>query len=136
MVALTGVEPAVRQFGSVQLGLSGCRFSTVGIPECAEIPPRRADVVARSAPAPKKKAAHPRGRLRLLRARARPPRFGNCPSNLQMPTGALKLRAGTVDQRCDHSVPPHAGTCRKGGLASGPVSECASLVPTHRRGER
>src|ERR1035437_4090507 len=48
MVALTGVEPAVRQFSSVQLGLSGCRFSTVGIPGCPKTPPRTADVVARS----------------------------------------------------------------------------------------
>ena len=48
MVALTGVEPAVRQFSSVQLGLSGCRFSTVGIPGWPKTPPRTADVVARS----------------------------------------------------------------------------------------
>src|ERR1035437_2213704 len=48
MVALTGVEPAVRQFSSVQLSLSGCGFSTVGIPRCSETLPRTTDVVARS----------------------------------------------------------------------------------------
>src|ERR1035437_8923907 len=48
MVALTGVEPANRQFSSAQLGLSGCRFSIVGIPGCSETPPRSADVTAQS----------------------------------------------------------------------------------------
>jgi hypothetical protein len=48
MVALTGIEPAGYQFSSVQLSLSGCVFSTVGIPGYSETPPRTADVTAQS----------------------------------------------------------------------------------------
>jgi hypothetical protein len=48
MVALMGIEPDGWQFGSAQLGLSGCRFSTVGIPGCSGTPPRTADVTAQS----------------------------------------------------------------------------------------
>ena len=48
MVALTGIEPDGCQFTSVQLGLSGCVFSAVGIPGCSETPPRTADVTAQS----------------------------------------------------------------------------------------
>jgi hypothetical protein len=40
MVALTGIEPEGCQFSPVQLGLSGCVFSTVGISRCSETPPR------------------------------------------------------------------------------------------------
>src|ERR1035437_2436966 len=47
LVALTGVEPAVRQFSSVQLGLSGCRFSTVGDRKVIEHTPRIRDVLPR-----------------------------------------------------------------------------------------
>jgi hypothetical protein len=45
MVALTEIEPEGCQFRSVQLGLSGCVFSAVGIPGWSETPPRIADVV-------------------------------------------------------------------------------------------
>ena len=48
MVALTGIEPDGCQFSPVQLGLSGCVFSPVGIPGCSETPPRTADVTAQS----------------------------------------------------------------------------------------
>src|ERR1019366_1403795 len=48
LVALTGVEPADRQFSSVQFSLSSCVFSTVGISGCCETPPRIADVMTRS----------------------------------------------------------------------------------------
>ena len=78
MVALTGVEPADRQFSSVQLGLSGCRFSTVGVPGYSGIPPRSADVTAQ-----------PR-----VGGGTRPARFGDCPPNYPMPTtGALSCVA-------------------------------------------
>jgi len=68
MVALTGIEPDGCQFSSVQLGLSGCVFSSVGIPRWSETPPRTADVTAQS-----QRSRGPRG------ARVRPPHFGNCP---------------------------------------------------------
>jgi hypothetical protein len=48
MVALTGFEPAYRQFGRVQLRLSSCVFSPVGIPRWSETPPQTADVTAQS----------------------------------------------------------------------------------------
>jgi hypothetical protein len=48
MVALTGIEADNRQFDSVQLGLSGCDFSAVGIPGCSETTARTADVTAHS----------------------------------------------------------------------------------------
>src|ERR1035437_6026912 len=48
MVALTGVEPDGWQFRRVQMGLSGCVFSAVGIPGCSGTPPRTADVTAQS----------------------------------------------------------------------------------------
>ena len=48
MVALTGIEPDGCQSSSVQLGLSGCVFSTVGIPGRSETPLRTADVTAQS----------------------------------------------------------------------------------------
>src|SRR5579862_2995773 len=48
MVALTGIEPDRGQFSSVQLGLSSCVFSPVGIPRWSETPPRTADVTAQS----------------------------------------------------------------------------------------
>src|SRR5689334_2890931 len=69
MVALTGIEPAVGQFGPVQLGLSSCVFSTVGFTRGSETPPRRADVTAQS-------------QRRVGRgARTGLPRFGNGLSN-------------------------------------------------------
>jgi hypothetical protein len=43
-----GIEPDGCQFSPVQLGLSGCVFSAVGIPGCSETPPRTADVTAQS----------------------------------------------------------------------------------------
>ena len=52
MVALTGVEPANRQFSSVQLGLSGCRFSTVQFARRLRKAPRTAGVVSRWSPGP------------------------------------------------------------------------------------
>jgi len=48
LVALTGIEPEGCQFSPVQLGPSGCVFSTGGIPGCSETPPRTADVTAQS----------------------------------------------------------------------------------------
>ena len=48
MVALTGIEPDGCRFSSVQLGLSSCVFSPVGIPRWSETPPRTADVTAQS----------------------------------------------------------------------------------------
>jgi len=48
MVALTGIEPDGWQFRRVQIGLSGCVFSAVGIPGCSGTPPRTADVTAQS----------------------------------------------------------------------------------------
>jgi hypothetical protein len=48
MVALTGIEPAGCQFSSGELGLSGCVFSTVGIPRWPKTLPRTADVTAQS----------------------------------------------------------------------------------------
>ena len=48
LVALTGIEPDGCQFSLVQLGLTGCVFSPVGIPRCSETPPRTADVTAQS----------------------------------------------------------------------------------------
>src|ERR1035441_4448554 len=69
MVALTGVEPAVRQFSSVQLGLSGCRVSTVGVLGWAEMPPRSAAVLPRSCPGPAFRRTRPRARPRYARWR-------------------------------------------------------------------
>ena len=48
MVALTGIEPDGCQFSPVQLGLTGCVFSPVGIPGWTETLPRTADVTAQS----------------------------------------------------------------------------------------
>ena len=48
LVALTGIEPDGCQFSLVQLGLTGCVFSPVGIPGCSETPPRTAVVTAQS----------------------------------------------------------------------------------------
>jgi hypothetical protein len=65
LVALTGVEPAVRQFSSVQLGLSGCRFSTVGVRKVIEHTPRIRDVLPRSCPG---------AGFRRTKPRAKPPK--------------------------------------------------------------
>src|ERR1017187_2873039 len=80
MVALTGVEPDGCQFSSVQLGLSSCVFSTVGVPGSPGMPPRAADVTAQS-----QRSCQAGGAL------ARPAPFGDFPSNFRMapPTGAL-----------------------------------------------
>jgi hypothetical protein len=48
MVALTGIEPDGWRFSPVQLGLTGCVFSTARIPRCSETPPQTADVTAQS----------------------------------------------------------------------------------------
>ena len=57
MVALTGVEPAKRQFSSVQLGLSSCVFGLVQFATRAFRAVRMADVLPRCCPA---------ARIRLL----------------------------------------------------------------------
>ena len=51
MVALTGIEPAGRQFSSVQLGLSSCVFGLVQSATRAFMPRRVADVLPRCCPA-------------------------------------------------------------------------------------
>jgi hypothetical protein len=62
LVALTGIEPDGCQFDSVQLGLSGCVFSAVGIPGCSETTARTADVTAQSWCAPVDATIGARGR--------------------------------------------------------------------------
>ena len=57
MVALTGIEPAGRQFSSVQLGLSSCVFGLVQFATRAFTAVRMADVLPRCCPA---------ARIRLL----------------------------------------------------------------------
>src|SRR5450756_1444447 len=53
MIALTGVEPANRQFSSVQLGLSSCVFGLVQFAARAFRAVRMADVLPRCCPAPR-----------------------------------------------------------------------------------
>jgi hypothetical protein len=62
MVALTGIEPAGRQFSSVQLGLSRYVFSPVQFATRAFKAVRMADVLPRCCPA---------ARIRLLRSASR-----------------------------------------------------------------
>ena len=51
LVALTGIEPAGRQFSSVQLGLSSCVFGSVQFATRAFSAVRMADVLPRCCPA-------------------------------------------------------------------------------------
>jgi hypothetical protein len=53
VVALTGIEPAGRQFSSVQLSLSSCVFGLVQFATMAFRPIRVADVLPRCCPAAK-----------------------------------------------------------------------------------
>jgi hypothetical protein len=53
LVALTGIEPAGRQFSSVQLGLSSCVFGLVHYATRAFRALRKPDVLPRSCPAAK-----------------------------------------------------------------------------------
>src|ERR1019366_7017094 len=53
LVALTGVEPAKRQFSSVQLGLSSCVFGLVQFATRSFRAVRLADVLPRCCPAAK-----------------------------------------------------------------------------------
>jgi hypothetical protein len=99
MVALTGVEPADRQFSSVHVGLSGCRFSTVGIPGWPETPQRTADVVARSWRTWRPEGRR-RGRRPLRNCRKLPIELPDAP-----PTGALRTISIDASLGRDHLGP-------------------------------
>src|ERR1035437_350087 len=110
MVALTGVEPANRQFSSVQFSLSGCRFSTVGIPGWSGIPPRSADVTAQSQRSRGQRGAGEAAALRKL-----PIELPNAP-----PTGALNCAPEASINAANHSstAGANAGTFRKDGFTA------------------
>src|SRR5665811_1631626 len=95
MVALTGVEPANRQFSSVQLGLSSCVFGLVQFATRAFRAVRMADVLPRCCPA---------ARIRLLAGQsntrrparqkvscARNPTASECPGSRPRPAAENAL---------------------------------------------
>jgi hypothetical protein len=86
LVALTGIEPAGRQFSSVQLGLSSCVFGLVQFATKAFRPLRVADVLPRCCPA---------GKTRLLKIplRAGDPRLADLPGGHVTVPGPNRLHS-------------------------------------------
>jgi hypothetical protein len=100
MVALTGIEPDGSRFGSVQVGLSSCVFSRVGIRRWSETVPRTADVTAQS-----QRSRGSQGRGRGCGA------SGNLPtSRLQVP--AIQSRPGPVARPEPDLLEGHARSYR------------------------
>src|ERR1017187_2259796 len=85
MVALTGVEPAKRQFSSVQLGLSSCVFGLVQFATRAFRAVRMADVLPRCCPAARirllARQSNTRRPARQKASCARNPTSSECPGS-------------------------------------------------------